>query len=95
MLPTDHATKAHSTAGSMAPGWCATGLNIWQVGESKDKAAREGGWHRISIDIFDGDLVGFVVRDHGRYSGIQETTIKAAVNAVSASDLPTKMDVKL
>ena len=79
----------------MALGWYATGLNIWQVEKSKDKAAREGGWHRISIDFFDGDLVEFVVRDHGGYSGIQETTIKAAVNAVSASDSPTKMDLKL
>ena len=90
------ATKAHSIAGSMAPGSYATALIFWQVEKPKYKAARGGGGgHRISIDLFDGDLVEFVVRDHGGYLGIQETTIKAAVKAVSASDSPTKMDVKL
>ena len=79
----NHAPTAHSTAGSIAPGSYAVGLNCWQTEKPTELRA---GWeegHQIPIYIFNDDLVGFVMRYHEGYSDNQKTTNKAAVRVVS------------
>ena len=67
------------------------------AGAEVDGIGGRGGGGRvrwISIDIFDGEFVGFVARDHEWYSEEKKTTITAAVKAVSTSDSPTRMDLE-